>query len=91
MTEPHVTVDPTAVILARMEVKLDNALTEIGKHSSTLDKHETAIGEQGNRLTALETTVGTLPKKAVAPIVVWSAIALAVTALGVLAAFLSVH
>ena len=29
--------DPVAVILARMEVKLDNALTEQGRHASSIE------------------------------------------------------
>lgn len=47
--------DPTAVILARMEVKLDNALTEQSRHTTTLDRHDSILGEHGNRITALET------------------------------------
>lgn len=57
MSEPQATQggDPTAVILARMEVKLDNALTEQSRHSSTLDRHDAQLNEHGNRLVALET------------------------------------
>jgi hypothetical protein len=47
--------DPTAVILARMEVKLDNALTEQSRHGTTLDRHDRLITDNGNRITALET------------------------------------
>lgn len=46
--------DPVAVILARMEVKLDNALTEQARHTSTLDRHDKEIGRLGNRVTSLE-------------------------------------
>lgn len=35
--------DPVAVILARMEVKLDNALTEQARHGSRLDQHGSEI------------------------------------------------
>jgi hypothetical protein len=54
MSEPQAT-DPTAVILARMEVKLDNALSEQGRHATRLDKAERIQTEHGNRLVALET------------------------------------
>jgi hypothetical protein len=47
--------DPVAVILARMEVKLDNALTEQGRHTTTLDRHDKELGRLGNRVTSLET------------------------------------
>ncbi|HET6916910.1 MAG TPA: hypothetical protein VFH56_12540 [Acidimicrobiales bacterium] len=55
MTEPVHTGDPVAVILARMEVKLDNALTEQSRHSTIIDRHDATLGEHGNRITALET------------------------------------
>lgn len=48
--------DPIAVILARMEVKLDNALTEQARHSTTLDRHDGRIGGAEDRLTVLEST-----------------------------------
>lgn len=47
--------DPVAVILARMEVKLDNALTEQARHTTTLDRHDKTLGQHASRLTALET------------------------------------
>ena len=37
--------DPVAVILARMEVKLDNALTEQARHSSQIDKIDERVDE----------------------------------------------
>lgn len=49
--------DPIAVVLARIEVKLDNTLTELGKHASTLDRHTATLEDYGNRLTTLETIV----------------------------------
>jgi hypothetical protein len=49
------TADPIAVILARVEVKLDNALTEQSRHGTRLDRIEGTQAEHGNRLTALET------------------------------------
>lgn len=62
MTDPtpqQHTADPVAVILARMEVKLDNALTEQARHTSIIERHDTILGEHGNRLTALETRTST--------------------------------
>ena len=53
MTEP--TADPIAVLLARIEVKLDNSLAEQNRHASTLDRHDKTLGEHSNRLTKLET------------------------------------
>lgn len=56
MTDPQpLHGDPTAVILARMEVKLDNALAEQSRHSSILDRHDDLLAKHGNRLVALET------------------------------------
>lgn len=55
MSEPTSMGDPVAVILARMEVKLDNALTEQSRHSTIIERHDQTLGEHGNRLTALET------------------------------------
>lgn len=46
--------DPIAVILARMEVKLDNALTEQAKHGTTLDRHDGRIRGVEDRVTVLE-------------------------------------
>ena len=37
--------DPVAVILARMEVKLDNALTEQARHGSRIDKADERIDQ----------------------------------------------
>lgn len=54
MSEP-IQADPTAVILARMEVKLDNALTEQSRHTSRIDRLDALTTEHGNRITALET------------------------------------
>jgi len=47
--------DPIAVILARMEVKLDNALEQQKEHKSLLDKHGATLEVHGTRLTRLET------------------------------------
>lgn len=56
MTEPYPPIgDPTSVILARMEVKLDNALAEQSRHSTIIDRHDRILDEHGNRLTVLET------------------------------------
>lgn len=55
MSEPTSVGDPVAVILARMEVKLDNALTEQSRHSTIIERHDQSLVEHGNRLTALET------------------------------------
>lgn len=57
MTEPlHPPIgDPTSVILARMEVKLDNALAEQSRHGSVIERHDRILGEHGNRITVLET------------------------------------
>lgn len=54
MTEP-IHGDPIAVILARMEVKLDNALEQQKEHKSLLDKHGQTLELHGTRLTKLET------------------------------------
>ena len=51
--------DPTAVILARMEVKLDNALAEQSRHGAIIDRHDRILGEHGNRITVLETQAQT--------------------------------
>lgn len=51
---PEPTADPIAVLLARIEVKLDNSLAEQSRHTSTLDRHDKILGEHGNRLTKLE-------------------------------------
>jgi hypothetical protein len=84
-------VDPTPVILARMEGKLDAALTEQARHTSTLDRHDATLNEHGNRLVELATTVAGLPRKAVTPAVVWTAVGLAIAALSALAALLAVR
>lgn len=55
MSEPQPHSDPTAVILARMEVKLDSALQDLGRHSTALDRHDVRITKLENRTTALET------------------------------------
>lgn len=55
MTPPETQAgDPVAVILARMEVKLDNALTEQAKHSTTLDRHDQRLRALEDRATTLE-------------------------------------
>jgi hypothetical protein len=59
MPDDQATTDPTAVILARMEVKLDNALTEQSRHSLAIDRHEVRIAKLENRTTALETRSAT--------------------------------
>jgi hypothetical protein len=70
--------DPIAVILARMEVKLDNALTEQAKHSTTLDRHDQRLRAVEDRTTTLEASK---PKNVAA----WAGVAVA--ALAVIAAF----
>lgn len=76
MSEP--TADPTAVILARMEVKLDNALDQQKRHSTTLDRHESTLVQHGNRLTALETreteAAANTSRTISARAVIWSAV-----------------
>ena len=66
--------DPVAVILARMEVKLDNALTEQARHVTRLDAHDTQIGSLRDRVTAIESS---RPKN----IPAWAAVAVAGLAL----------
>lgn len=56
MSEPQQSpADPTAVILARMEVKLDNALDQQARQGTTIDRHDVRITKLENRTTALET------------------------------------
>jgi phage shock protein A len=57
--------DPIAVILARMEVKLDQALAEQQRHASILDRHDQFLNEHGNRLTAVETSMHEIPERIV--------------------------
>jgi hypothetical protein len=91
---PVHTGDPVAVILARMEVKLDQALTEQGRHASILDRHDHTLDLHGNRITAAETTVADLPRriqvledrKAVSPATMYAALTLLAVAIGALAA-----
>jgi hypothetical protein len=86
--------DPVAVILARMEVKLDQALTEQTRHASILQRHDQVLDVHGNRITAAETTVADLPRriqvledrKTVAPATVYAALTVLFVALGALAA-----
>jgi hypothetical protein len=68
--------DPVAVILARMEVKLDNALTEQAKHSTTLDRHDTRLRGVEDRLTVIESS---RPKNLAA----WAGVAAAIAAVAV--------
>lgn len=72
--------DPVAVILARMEVKLDNALTEQARHATRIDKHDEKLSNHGDRIMALESSK---PKNVPA----WSAVAVAV--LAIVASFLT--
>ena len=72
-TEPAQSGDPIAVILARMEVKLDNALTEQAKHSTTLDRHDQRLRSVEDRTTVLEASK---PKNVVA----WAGVAVAAIA-----------
>lgn len=105
MDEPTL-VDPASVILARMEVKLDNALAEQTRHSTIIDRHDRVLGEHSNRLTANETTVksigrelGELDKevaevrarRTVTPAALGIALTIAITALGILVTFLAVY
>ena len=85
--------DPTAVILARMEVKLDNALAEQSRHATRLDKAERIQSEHGNRLVALETRAAAedshegqrLSSKAV----LWTAVGSVVVGVGGLVALIT--
>lgn len=52
MTAPA---DPIAVLLARIEVKLDNSLAEQARHTTTLDRHDVRISKLENRTSILET------------------------------------
>lgn len=80
--------DPVAIILARMEVKLDNALTEQGRHRTQLDRHDVILGEHGNRITQAETQLSAMPKSPVTTAGLIAATTLLLIALGVVAAFL---
>jgi hypothetical protein len=81
--------DPTAVILARLEVKLDNALTEQARHTATIDRHDGRLNELATDIASLKTTVATLPKKAVSPTALMWAVGTAVGAIGVLITLVS--
>lgn len=54
MTEPQQNLEQ-ATTLARIEVKLDNALDAQKEHKSTLDRHSVELVDHGTRLTRLET------------------------------------
>lgn len=47
--------DPIPVILARMEVKLDNALAEQARHAGEIKVHDGRIDRIEDRMTTLET------------------------------------
>lgn len=90
MSEPTQHADPVAVILARVEVKLDNALTEQSRHSTIIDRHDSILGEHGNRITALETkdqaNEGHAQRRISDRAVLWAAVsALAVVAAAIVA------
>jgi hypothetical protein len=51
---PEPVTDPIAVLLARIEVKLDNSLAEQGRHTSILDRHERILGDHSNQLAVLQ-------------------------------------
>lgn len=68
--------DPIAVILARMEVKLDNALTEQAKHGHTLDRHDERLRAVEDRTTVLEASK---PKNLAA----WAGVVVSLVAVGV--------
>lgn len=55
MPDAQQTEDPIPVILARMEVKLDNALSEQARHATELTSHDGRIDRVEDRMTALET------------------------------------
>lgn len=55
MPDAMQTDDPIPVILARMEVKLDNALSEQARHAGEITKHDGRIDRIEDRMTALET------------------------------------
>lgn len=72
--------DPVAVILARMEVKLDNALTEQAKHATSIDRHGQRLAKAEDRLTKVETayvTEGLAARMAAVERKVWTATGLA--------------
>ncbi len=46
--------DPVAVILARMEVKLDNALTEQARHGSRIDKADERIDQLEREMAVIQ-------------------------------------
>lgn len=99
MSEQPPNYDPVAVILARMETKLDNALTEQARHGTALDRHDRILNEHGNRLTAVETTTKGMPeqidvlasRKYVSPAALGWAIGTAIACLGVLITFLAIY
>lgn len=99
MGEPQPNYDPVAVILARVETKLDNALTEQARHGTQLDRHDALLDRHGNRLTALETKVAPLPaavealegRRSVSPAALAWAWGTAVAALAVLVTFLAAY
>jgi len=51
VTEP---LDPTAVVLARLEVKLDNALARIGGHSDRLAAIEQELSAHSTEIAVLQ-------------------------------------
>lgn len=46
--------DPQAVILARIEVKLDGALREQERHGTTLERHDARFTSLETRVTVME-------------------------------------
>ena len=84
--------DPVAVILARMEVKLDNALTEQAKHSTTLERHDVRISKAEDRLTKVESTwlaEGVAGRLSAVERRVWTAVGAASLITGAAAAFIA--
>lgn len=84
--------DPTAVILARVEVKLDNALAEQTRHSAIIDRHDRSINELGNRVTVLETQRTNddqhVDRRINSRVVAWTAVGALAMVISVLAAIL---
>jgi len=91
MDQHAASLDATPVILARIETKLDRALLDINDHGRDISRLDFETNEVRNRLIALETTVASLPRRAVTPAVVWTALGVAVAALGVLITMLSMR
>lgn len=80
--------DPVAVILARMEVKLDNALTEQARHGTRIDRHDDEIDTLKQDVAVIKAT--DLPGRLTAvEKKVWAAAGVAALLTGSAAAFVA--